>query len=154
MKVLMIAYGHPDNVFSLSKALGEIINFEMIFFVSGDLYEEGVLSISLKNLDYGLNPYQASFQALPENIKEYLGDDLKIRIFRSFDRKILKDKRLRNLRKLIPAANAIRKENYDVIHFNGISGFMLPLVIFLMKYRKIWTCREWKTKKHFGFRSF
>jgi len=153
----MIAYGHPDNVFSLSKALAGTIDFKMIFFVSGDLYEEGVLSISLKNLDYGLNPYQASFEALPENIKKYLGDDFKIRIFRSYDRKILKDKRLRNLRKLIPVANAIRRENYDVIHFNGISGFMLPLVIFLRKSRKIWTLHDYihhtgeENKKAFWF---
>jgi len=64
----MIAFGHPDNVFLLSKVLSGTIDFNLIFFVSGDLYEEGVLGIPLKNLDFGLNSYERSFQALPENI--------------------------------------------------------------------------------------
>lgn len=156
----MIAFGHPDNVLSLSKALEGLIDFELIFFVSGDLFEEGVLSIPLKKLDYGLNSHQASFEALPGNIKKYLGNDFKIRIFRSYDLKVLKDKRLRNLRRLIPLACTIRKQNYDLIHFNGTSGFMLPLIIFLRRFRKIWTLHDYinhtgeENKKTFMFQKF
>jgi glycosyltransferase involved in cell wall biosynthesis len=143
MKVLMIAFGHPDNVFSLSKALCKTIDFNLIFFVSGDLYEEGVLSIPLQNLDFGLNSYERSYHALPENIMKYLGKDFKIRIFRSFDRKLLKDKRLRNFRKLISAIRVIKTEQIDIIHYNGISGFMLYLVMSMRTSRKIWTLHDY-----------
>lgn len=143
MRVLMIAFGHPDNVLSLSKHLSSAIDLNLLFIVSGDLYEEGVLSMSLENLQFGLNSYDNSFIALPENIKKYLGNDFKIRIFRSYDRKLLKDKKFRNLRKLITAANIIRKENFDLIHYNGISGGMLYLVIFLKKFRKVWTLHDY-----------
>jgi glycosyltransferase involved in cell wall biosynthesis len=139
----MIAFGHPDNVFCLSKALSGAIDLNLIFFVSGELYEEGVLSIPLQNLDFGLNSYEKSFQILPENIKKYLGNNFKIRIFRSYDHKLLRDKRLRNLRKLISTICIIRKENYSIIHYNGISGFMLYLVIFLRKSRRVWTLHDY-----------
>jgi len=139
----MIAFGHPDNVLTLSKSLSESIDFNLIFFASGNLYEEGVLSVPLKNLEFGLNSYKQSFHILPYNIQKYLGNDFKIRFFRSYDRKLLKDKKIRNLRKIISAVKIIRKENYDIIHYNGISGFMIYLILFLRKFRKIWTLHDY-----------
>ncbi|MCJ7448599.1 MAG: glycosyltransferase family 4 protein [Bacteroidales bacterium] len=121
------------------------------------MFEEGVLSMSLKDLDYGLNSYERSFKALPGNIKKYLGVDFKIRIFRSYDRKLLKDKQFRNLRKIISFAKIVKKENYRIIHYNGISGFMLYLVIFLRKSCKVWTLHDYlphsgeEDKRSFGF---
>jgi glycosyltransferase involved in cell wall biosynthesis len=157
MKVLMVAFGHPDNVFSLSKALYGAIDFNLIFFVSGDIYEEGVLSIPLKNLNFGLNSYETSFQVLPDNIRKYLGNGFKIRIFRSYDRKILRDKKFRNLRKLISAIKTIKREKFDIVHYNGISGLMIYLVLLLRKPGKIWTLHDYihhtgeENKKSFEF---
>jgi len=143
MKVLMLAFGHPDNVLTLSKNLSKHIDFNLIFFVSGDYYEEGVLNLDLSKLKFGLNDYKTSYCILPENIRCYLGEDFKIRFLRTYDRKILKDKGLRNFQKVVNAIKIIKKENYDLIHFNGISGFMIYFFLFFRRSKKIWTLHDY-----------
>jgi len=142
-KVLMIAFGHPDNVLSLSKAISEIIDFNLVFFVSGDIYEEGVLSLNVKDLDFGLNSYEKSYEILPSNLKEFLGKGFKIRFFRSFDRKILRDKKLRNFNIILCGIKILKRENYDIIHFNGISGFMIYFLLFFRKPKRVWTLHDY-----------
>ena len=160
MKVLMIAFGHPDNVLTLCKYLTRSIDFNLIFFVSGNIYEEGVLSIKLDSLNYGLNSYEDSLSILPVNIRDYLGEKFKLRFFRTYDRKLLKDKGLRNLRKIISLIKILKKENYDLIHFNGIADFKIYFLVFLLRNKKVWTLHDYiphygeENKKAFKFQKF
>jgi glycosyltransferase involved in cell wall biosynthesis len=144
MRVLMIAFGHPDNVLSLYKNVKTKINIHLIFVVSGDRFKQGILNVDIRNLEYGLNGREESTKLLPQEIRDYLGDELEIRFIRSHDRKLLRDKYLRNFRAIRRAAKILADEKYDIIHFNGTSGFLLYMLFYFGKARKIWTLHDHK----------
>lgn len=142
-KVLLIAFGHPDNVLSLAKAMAGAINMELIFVVSGRTYKEGVLSVDLNRLEYGLNGYDETLAAFPQSIQAFLGEKFPIRILRYYDRKFIKDKYLRNLRITYHSSRRLKKEKFDILHFNGISGLMIYFIWFLRIKNKIWTLHDY-----------
>jgi glycosyltransferase involved in cell wall biosynthesis len=144
MRVLMIAFGHPDNVLSLYKNVKPKINMQLVFVVSGERFKQGVLNIDVRGLRYGLNGYEESTKLLPREIRYYLGDEPEIRFIRSYDRKLLRDKYLRNFRALRRAVKVLVNENHDIIHFNGTSGFLLYMLIYFYKAKKIWTLHDYK----------
>jgi hypothetical protein len=59
-RVLMLAFGHPDNVLSLCKAVSRHVCMELVFVVSEDRFRQGILDIDLSDMPYGLNSSDVS----------------------------------------------------------------------------------------------
>lgn len=145
MRVLKIAFGHPDNVLSLSRELAGKVDLTLVFVVSGEVYQEGVLELDLQELEYGLNGNSdQNIKKLPRDIQNYMANSCKLFIIRTYDRKLFKDKGLRNFRIIRNAVRQLRKLNFDVVHFNGSSGFLLYFVPFFYRYPKAWTLHDYK----------
>jgi len=104
---------------------------------------EGVLNIDLMKLKYGLNDQVDSLAAFPQSIRAFLGNKFPIRIIRYYDRKFIKDKYFRNLRITYHSSQRLKKENFNILHFNGISGFMIFFIWLLRIKRKIWTLHDY-----------
>jgi glycosyltransferase involved in cell wall biosynthesis len=137
--------GHPDNVLSLTREMNKELDVTLVFVVSGMQFTEGVLDLNLTSLQYGLNTnIQHNLEILPYHIRKYLGEGFQLYFLRTPDLKILKDKKLRNFRYIRNAIKKLKKENFDVVHFNGTSGFLLYFVPMLRKYPKIWTLHDFK----------
>jgi len=142
---LIIAFGHPDNVLSLCKNISGVVNVSLVFVMSGSRFQQGILDVDINNLNFGLNTKENSLKIFPKIIQNYIGSNFNLRIIRTPNRKILRDKYFKNLRSIIKAALALRKENYDVLHFNGVSGFMSYFIITLRIKKKIWTLHDFKS---------
>ena len=145
MKVLKIAMGHPDNVLTLTREMSRLLEVTLVFVVSGNRFREGVLDLDISGLDYGLNTnIRKNLDILPENIRDYLGENFRLYFIRTPDLKILKDKKFRNFRYIRSSIKALKKEGYDLVHFNGTSGFLLYFVPMFRKYPKVWTLHDYK----------
>jgi len=153
MRILKIAFGHPDNVLTLTREMSRQMDVTLVFVVSGDRFTEGILDQDLQSLHYGLNTDVAhNLRILPQSIRKYLGEDFRLYFLRTYDRKILKDRRLRNFTCIRRAIRELKKNRYDVVHFNGTSGFLLYFVPLFRKYPKVWTLHDYKA--HSGERNF
>lgn len=142
-KVLMIAFGHPDNVLSLCKALSDVMEINLIFVVSGNHFRQGIFDIDLSSMPYGLNDEEISNKFLKNNIKEFIDNKFSLRFLRTPTRKILKDIKLLNFKIIKNACKVINGEKYQVVHYNGISGFMLYFKMFLKVKKNIWTLHDY-----------
>ena len=143
-KVLMVAFGHPENVLSLCKAVSREVHIDLVFVVAEERFRQGILDIDISSMDYGLNLYSVSIEFLPEEVKEFIGDSFRVRFIRTPSKSILRNKALQNYTLLCKSARALNKENYDVVHFNGSSWFAGYFSLFLGGSRKnIWTIHDY-----------
>lgn len=142
MKILMIAFGHPDNVFSLCKNIAKKEDLTLVFVMAGDRFQQGILNINISNLNYGLNDRNSSLKVLPEPLVKYIGNDFDFRILRTNSRKMMHDKYFKNLRAIIKSVIVLKKQKYDIIHFNGVSGFIFYFILIFGKIKKIWTIHD------------
>jgi glycosyltransferase involved in cell wall biosynthesis len=143
-KVLMLAFGHPENVLSLCKAVSRKVQLELVFVVAKEQFREGIVDIDISSMRYGLNSYHESINFLPQEIKRFIGSSFKIRFIRTPSRSLFKDRALKNLKTVYRSARALKKESYDVIHFNGVSGFTAYFKLFLgIKTKYIWTIHDY-----------
>ncbi|MGD2087735.1 MAG: glycosyltransferase family 4 protein [Candidatus Aminicenantes bacterium] len=144
MKAIIIAFGHPENVLSLSKAVGKLIDLTLLFVFSGDCFKQGVLDIDLRKIPYGLSTAPEIIQDLiPAPVNNFIDRKFKIWILRTPSRKIVKDIKLKNYFLCRKTAKEIHRGNFDVIHFNGTSGFLLYFYWILRRYPKIWTLHDY-----------
>jgi glycosyltransferase involved in cell wall biosynthesis len=145
MNVLIIALGHPDNILSLAYHLSQKVNLSVLFVVPGNKYREGILDLDLEDLDYGLtfDPVQLK-KVFPREINNFVSDRFKLGVLKTFDNKLFKDKYLRNFRIVYKSMKTINRNNYDVVHINGLSGFIY-YIYFILKYKRIfWTLHDYK----------
>lgn len=147
MKVLIIAFGNPDNVLSLSKHLGEKTDLTVMYVVSGDKFKQGILDLDIRNLPNGLTIDQnESIKYLPKEIVSYIGGSFKFRFLKTPSRKFIHKKEgLLNYKIIKESSKFINNENYDVIHFNGTSGFLLYLLKHLKVNKRVWTLHDYKS---------
>ena len=140
MKVLLIAFGHPDNVLSLARGISGAIHLRLVFVVSGDLYQEGILHINLEELPYGLTNDKSIVQKiLPEPINRFIGNSFELNLIRTYDWQFFKDRKLRNFRLIRKAVSELKTEDFDVIHFNGTGGLMFHFNRLFRNYSRVWT---------------
>lgn len=145
MKVLIIAFGHPDNVLSFSRELSKHIDLTVAFVISSNPYREGVMNLDVSQLSYGLNKNQEqNLKLLPEGIQKFIGKNLTLYFIRTYNRKVFKDFKLKNYRSLRKTIYEIKADNFDLIHFNGNSGFLLYFVPLLRSFPKVWTLHDYK----------
>lgn len=143
-KVLLLAFGHPDNVLSLANAISEKVTLSVIFLVTGNQFRQGILDLNLKSLSYKLSDHKTALELLPENIKQYIGDNFSIRFIHTPSLKLIRKGALKNFLIIYKACQQLNSEKYDILHFNGMSGFTLYFRLFLKSIkRKIWTIHDY-----------
>lgn len=144
-KVLMVAFGHYENVLSLCKAVSQVLPIQLVFVVSGMKMQSGILDIDISTMKFGLNSNAESARFLPKEIRNFVDDDFDIRFVRTPSRQFFKDKSFRNMRIVWKAAKLLKKENYRVVHFNGISSFVLYFrLVFGRSVKSFWTIHDYK----------
>ncbi|MCG8550848.1 MAG: glycosyltransferase family 4 protein [Desulfobacterales bacterium] len=142
--VLMLAFGHPDNVLSLCRAVSREVCLELVFVVSGDRFRQGIMDIDITGLSYGLNSHAQSMAVVPDEIKGVMAGSFNIRFARTPSRKLIRDSCLKNFRLLRNAAKDLKKEGFDAVHYNGSSGFVGYFRILLKGLRRhIWTIHDY-----------
>lgn len=142
MKVLILAFGHPDNVFSLSHHLSKKVDLTVVFCISNNHYQEGILEIKSNATDpLIIKDKERIDEIFPKNIIRFINDDFRLWVYNR------KSKKIFNVQNWIDTKvfhKAIKKENFDVIHYNGASGFILPLYFLNIKVKQFWTLHDYK----------
>jgi len=142
MKVLIIAFGHPDNVFSLSHHLSKKVDLTVLFCVSNKQYQDGILEIQLKESDPLLIRDKNRIKEIfPHNINSYIGSDFRLWVFNQKSKKIFDRRNWLDIYKL---NRIINKEDFKIIHYNGASGFILPLYYLNKSKSQFWTLHDYK----------
>lgn len=146
MKVLIIAFGHPDNVFSLAHYLGEKVDLTVLYIAVGDRFTRGILDLKFDDNNHGyFNSEKYINKYFPGEIINYAKGKFKIEILRLPSNKIIRDVLLKNFRFIKNLCKIIRSRNYDVIHYNGTGGFLLYFRYFLRGIPRIWTLHDFKS---------
>ncbi|UCD18908.1 MAG: glycosyltransferase family 4 protein [candidate division WOR-3 bacterium] len=144
MKVAIIAYGHPDNVLCLSHYLAHYIDVTLIFVAGGDRFTKSIFDWDITKLNYGITSSQHIVKEyVGERIMKFIHPRLKIMIVRTPTLKILKDWKRENVKYISSVASYIRNGQYDLIHFNGSSGFQLYFHFLLKKEPKVYTIHDY-----------
>jgi glycosyltransferase involved in cell wall biosynthesis len=153
MKVAIIAYGHADNVLCLVKALSAYAEVSVIFITSGNKFTASLFDWDVSGLPYGLTSDPCIINSLVDNrILDYIGKDVGFYIVRTPTRKIMQDVKRENLRCVKAVADFVKRKNYDVVHFNGSSGFQIYFQQYLYKMGKVYTIHDYLP--HSGEASF
>ena len=109
MKVVIIAFGHPDNVFSLSHHLSKKVELTVVFCISENSYQDGILEINSKKSDPTIiKDRQRVNEIFPKNIIDFINDDFMLWLFNQKSRRIFDVQNLRNILKLY---KFLKKEN-------------------------------------------
>lgn len=144
----MIAFGHPDNVLSLAKHLGEKVDLTVAAHLNGDFYQQGVLQFAHRDLKPGVyrdTDFINTF--LPLEVRNFFSKNFKIWFIKTKNLKLLRDKWFVNLRVIIRAFRAIQEEDYDIIHFNGTSGFFIYYRILFWNKKIVWTLHDYRSHR-------
>jgi glycosyltransferase involved in cell wall biosynthesis len=153
MKVALVAYGHADNVLCLSHHLSKYVDITVIFVTAGTHFTRSIFDWDISQLPYGLTTARDIVQQyIDERITRYIGPKVTIYLARTPTFKILKDWKLHNVRYIKEVANYINKNFFDVVHFNGSSGFQSYFHFFLRKIPKVYTIHDYLP--HSGDTSF
>jgi len=144
MKVAIIAYGHADNVICLAKHLSESSDVTLIFITPGDHFTRSILDLDLRNLPFGLTTdRQIVRQYIGGDLEKYLNGSLNLYIARMPSRSIIRDWPRRNLMYIKQIATFLRSNSFDVVHFNGFSGFQLYFHRYLRGIPKVYTIHDY-----------
>ncbi len=141
MKIAIVSFGHVDSILSLSRYLGKIdsVKVDLYLIFSQKYLSSSVLNLSESNLDTGLVGTELTRELLGTEIKQYIEDYMHCKLF-IYRNASLCDRR--NFLLSYQLAQYIKKEKYDVIHFNGTSGFLIFLHHFLRKLPRVNTVHD------------
>jgi len=144
MKIIIVSYWHPDSGLTLAKHLSSKVDLTFLLVVYGDRYQQGLLNLDLRKIPYGLTiDKDIISNLLPPEINSYINNSFKLYILRMPSLKILRDWRGQNIKLCFRAARYIRNNNFDVVHFNGTSGFQFYFHFFLLRKPKVYTIHDY-----------
>ncbi|MGB9696397.1 MAG: glycosyltransferase family 4 protein [Ignavibacteria bacterium] len=143
MKLLVVAFGHTENVLTLCKELSKKIVLHLCFIFSGDRVQNGILELDLSKFKYGLNTDSEIIKHLPVEIQNFIDNSFSLSVIRTPHRKVFKDFTFTNFRLLRKSFRKLTKEfDFDIVHYNGLSGFLLYLPLFLHGKARFWTLHD------------
>ncbi|MFW6275335.1 MAG: glycosyltransferase family 4 protein [bacterium] len=143
MKVLIIAIGHPDNVFSLALHLAEKVDITVLYVVAGSRSQRGILDLDLRELKNGHYNSEESNAIFPEHITEMSKGKFNLELLKLPSYKITNYK---NYELFLSLNRYINKNSFDIIHYNGATGFIYLLYILNKNKRKqFWTLHDYKS---------
>jgi len=144
MKVAVIAYGHSDNVVCLAKHLSKSADITLVFVTSGDRFTRSIFDWDLRLLPFGLTrDHRVVRQYIGRSIEQYLDNSINLYIARTPSRSIVRDWSRRNIRCIKEIAEFLRDNSFDVVHFNGFSGFQLHFHRYLKGMPKVYTIHDY-----------
>jgi glycosyltransferase involved in cell wall biosynthesis len=144
MKVAIVAYGHADNVLCLSNHLSKTIDVTVIFVMAGNRFTRSIIDSDITGLPFGLTADPNVIDTfLGSEIAGYISPKLKILLARIPNWKMLKDWKRENLKYIMDVSDYIRDNDYDVVHFNGASGFQLYFHFLLRDKHKVNTVHDY-----------
>jgi glycosyltransferase involved in cell wall biosynthesis len=126
MKIAILSFDHIDSILSLSRYLGKNKDIEVnLYLVISQKYKTAsVLNLQRETLKNGLLSYDETRKLLPSQMNEYVENYVNCRLFIYNSVKIYDPKNLILTHKL---ARHLKKEEYDIVHFNGTSGVLVQL---------------------------
>ena len=144
MKVAIVAYGHSDNVICLSRALSKYLDMTVFFVTSGDRFVASIFNWDVSKMPFGVITDAVTLRRLIEKrIAEYIGQKVKIYVVHTPNKSIAKDIRRHNFRCIKETSNMIKRQRYDIVHFNGSSGFQLYFHFLLNTMPKVYTIHDY-----------
>lgn len=144
MKAIIVSYGHVASGLTLAKHLSSKIDLTFLLAVYGERFERGLFNLDLRTLPYGLiKDTDILAKVLPEEITSYIGGSFKLILLRTHNLKILKDWRKRNFGVCLEASRYIRANGFDVVHFDGSSGFQIYFHLLLLDKPKVYTIHDY-----------
>ncbi len=146
MKVLLLAFGNPDNVLTLCRHLSARVELTLVFTVSGDRFRQGVMDADLSLLRNGLNTDEGVIRkAAGEEVKSYIDGRFKLWFLKTPSRKFIhKRGGMTNFRIIRKSARQLSDIDFDAVHFNGTSGFLLYLMRYIKCKKRVWTLHDYK----------
>ena len=144
MRVAIVAYGHTDNVICLSNSLSKYIDITLIFITSGSRFTSSIFDWDISKLPFGLMIDENIVKKYIGNeVLKYIGSNIKVWLVRTTTLKTFKDWKRENVKYIREVARFLNKKQYDVIHFNGASGFQIYFHWFLRKTPKVYTIHDY-----------
>jgi len=144
MKVAVVAYGHSDNVICLTKALSNYADVTLLFITSGPQYTSSIFDWNLTGLPFGYVVDALEMNGfICDSVKAFLGPCTRIRIARTHSRKLIRDWLRRNYACVKKTAEYVRKQGFDVVHFNGSSGFQFYFHFLLSDLPRVLTIHDY-----------
>jgi glycosyltransferase involved in cell wall biosynthesis len=142
----MIAFGNPDNVLSLCRNLSVKSDLTLLYVLSGNQIKQGVLDINLESVENGLHTDRDTVRKIiGDKISNYISESFKLWLLKTSSRKFIhKRTGLENFSFINKACTFINKESFDIIHYNGTSGFMLYFLHRLNTKNRFWTLHDYK----------
>lgn len=146
MKVALVSFGHSDSAIPMAKALSEIVDIDLIFTFPMDMRKNNVVNFENIEVKIGLQNDEKCKKAFSSEVKEYLNDKLKLKLYIY---KSLKFKSFANWNNSAKFAKILKK--YDLIHFNGKNLNIFQLRFFLPFKKFIYTIHD--LENHTGERA-
>lgn len=146
MKVLITVFGNPDSILSLSKHLSEKSDVTVLLVLYGDKVRHGVLNIDIRNVPNGLITSKKEVSKyLPEEIINYSEGTFRLWILKTQSNVFIHNKEgLQNYRIIKDYSAAINDESFDVVHYDGASGFLLFMLKYFRIKKKVWSLHDYK----------
>ena len=144
MKVLILAFGHPDNVLSLAKNLSQEVDLTVLFVTQGRRYQEGILDLNLEEIQEGVITEKSLIaKAFPTEILQFIDNKFGLWLLKLPSYRMVKPENWKMIYKL---NQKIQQSDFDIVHFNGISGFMSLLYLLNKGKRGLaWTLHDFKS---------
>jgi len=141
LKVAIVSFDHIDCGISLAKYLAEIRGLSIDLYL---VFSQKYRSVSIVNLEKfelrnGLLKKELSDNLIGSEINNYMENRFNCRIFLYKSASIYD---AANFYLSYRFAQSLKAEKYDLIHFNGTSGFMVFLHYFLRKVPRINTVHD------------
>jgi glycosyltransferase involved in cell wall biosynthesis len=146
MKIALVSFGHADSAIPLAKAISKRIKIDLIFAFSLDMRKNNVIDFENLSVKTGLQDESTCQKAFSEEVKTYIGENFKLRLFLY---KNLKLKSLDNWKLSKKFAKLLKK--YDVIHFNGKNLNVFQIRFFLPFKKFVYTIHD--LENHTGERA-
>lgn len=146
MKVLITVFGNPDSVLSLSKHLSEKSDVTVLLVITGDKVRHGVLDIDVRNVPDGIITNKTEVNKyLPDEIIKYSEGSFRIWILKTPSNYFIHNKEgLKNYRIIKESSITVNNESFDVVHFDGASGFLLFMLKYFKIKKKVWSLQDYK----------
>lgn len=141
MKVAIVTCGLLDCMLPLAKHLGKAVHLDLYIVVHGQKFNESVGNFSLHELPLGLIDQQSTEKVLGQKLSHYLKTNAQVRVrfFKYPNLKVLSRKNFLLHRQM---AQHIKRERYDVVHFNGYRGSQMFTYGWLSNIPKVWTIHD------------
>ncbi|NJO87647.1 MAG: hypothetical protein HC831_00810 [Chloroflexia bacterium] len=81
MKIALVSFGHADSAIPMAKALSQRIDIDLIFAFSLDMRKNNVINFENLPVTTGLQEESTCQKAFSEEVKTYIGDSLKLKLF-------------------------------------------------------------------------